>query len=186
MDDNKIVELIKKGDNDIAFTKLYKGFPAIQKFILSKGGSKSDAQDIFQEALIIFYRKACQSSFELNSKISTYLYSVSRFLWKDELIKRKKSDFVDFEVELEDTSSLQEILLKEEKLKSVEQVLKQIGEKCLKILTLFYFKKMPMKQIASEVDLRSEVVVKAQKYRCLQKAKNKLVASQSKNERDEK
>ena len=89
MDDKIIIELLKSGKQDKAFLKLYKNYPKVEKLILSKGGSKEDAKDVFQEALIIFYEKVCNTEFKLTSAIGTYLYSVCRFLWKDELIKRK-------------------------------------------------------------------------------------------------
>jgi RNA polymerase sigma factor (sigma-70 family) len=188
MKDNRIIELLKTGKNDKAFAKLYSGFPAINKFIQSKGGSKTDAQDVFQEALIVFYRKVTESEFVLTSSISTYLYSVCRFLWKDELNKRNRQNQIDFTLDLGlfEENQIDEILKKEEQLVEIEQILQEIGKKCLQILTLFYYKKTAMKEIAKAVDLRSEQVVKAQKYRCIQKAKERLTASNSKKERDEK
>lgn len=40
----------------------------------------------------MFYRKAQDTKFTLTSSIGTYLYSASRFLWKDELKKRNRND----------------------------------------------------------------------------------------------
>ena len=84
MSDEKIIELLKVNKTDKAFYKLYADFPKVKKMILAKGGTKDDAQDIFQEALIILYKKVNESEFKLTSKIGTYVYSVSRFLWKDQ------------------------------------------------------------------------------------------------------
>ncbi|HET6996503.1 MAG TPA: sigma factor, partial [Chitinophagaceae bacterium] len=60
-----------------------------RKIVVSNGGNAQDAEDIFQEALIIVCRKVKDPGFQLTAQLSTYLYSVSRFLWKDELRKRK-------------------------------------------------------------------------------------------------
>lgn len=78
MRDHKIVQLLREGKESIAFRKLYSCYPKIEKLILSNGGSKSDAEDLFQEALIIFYEKVQQSNFELRSSISTYLQILRR------------------------------------------------------------------------------------------------------------
>ena len=56
--------------------------------IHSNGGRPQDAEDVFQEALIILVGKIRKSDFKLTAKLSTYLFSVCRFLWKD---KRKEN-----------------------------------------------------------------------------------------------
>ena len=177
MDDKKIVQLLQEGKRSQAFLKLYSGYPPIEKLILSKGGSKEDAKDVFQEALVVFYQKAKKSEFILTASISTYLYSVCRFIWKDELIKRNKREFIDFDIELEDADKeeLLEVLEKESKFKLVEEVLAHIGEKCLKLLSSFYYNNLSMKEIASRFELKSENVAKNQKYKCLERAKLKLI-----------
>ena len=176
MDDNKIIELLKQGKQNKAFLKLYKNYPQVEKLILSKGGSKEDAKDVFQDALIIFYDKVMYTEFKLTSAIGTYLYSVCRFVWKDELQKRKGKLTTDvaFEFTSEEESEFQAAIEKEEKLKKLEQVLTQIGEKCIQLLKLFYFDGLKMKEIASKIGLKSEKIAKNQKYKCLERAKLKV------------
>lgn len=53
MNDKKILELFKNGQRENAFSKLYGLYPKIEALIVSKGGQKHDASDVFQEALII-------------------------------------------------------------------------------------------------------------------------------------
>jgi len=144
--------------------------------ILSKGGSKEDAKDVFQEALIIFYEKVMSTDFKLTSAIATYVYSVSRFIWKDQLIKRKGNQTLElsFEFTSEEESEFQKAIEREEKFKQLEGVLTQIGEKCLQILKLFYYDGLKMKAIALKVGLKSEKIAKNQKYKCLERAKLKV------------
>lgn len=176
MDDNKIIELLKVGKQDKAFLTLYKNYPQVEKLILSKGGSKEDAKDVFQEALIIFYEKVRTTDFKLTAAIGTYLYSVSRFLWKDEFIKRKGQQKVDlfFEFTSEEETELQKAIEREAKFKQIESVLTQLGDKCLRLLKLFYYEGLSMKIIASKVGLKSEKIAKNQKYKCLERAKLKV------------
>lgn len=178
MDDNKIIELLKVGKQNKAFLKLYKNYPQVEKLILSKGGSKEDAKDVFQEALIIFYEKVMNTDFKLTSAIGTYLYSVCRFLWKDEHIKRKGKSTVNVDIEFtsEEETEFQAAIEREEKFKQIEDVLSQIGEKCMQILKLFYYDGLKMKAIASKVGLKSEKIAKNQKYKCLERAKLKVRA----------
>ena len=148
----------------------------MHKLIVSKGGSNEDAKDVFQEALIIFYEKARQEDFQLTATIGTYLYSVCRFLWKDQLVKKKGKSTAEFSSELSsaDEAELQEVLKKEEQFIKMETVLNQIGEKCLELLQLFYYKGLRMKEIASKLGLKSEKIAKNQKYKCLERAKQKV------------
>ena len=176
MDDSKIIELLRLGKQNKAFLKLYKNYPQVEKLILSKGGSKEDAKDIFQEALIIFYEKVTNSEFKLTSAIGTYLYSVSRFLWKDELLKRKGKTAVDvtFEFTSEEAAEFQLAIEREVKFKQIESVLTQLGDKCLRLLKMFYYEGLSMSVIASKVGLKSEKIAKNQKYKCLERAKLKV------------
>ena len=177
MNDQDLVELLKNNKTDRAFSKLYKGYPKVEKLVLSKGGTKADAQDVFQEALIVLYRKVTSTNFELTSQLSTYLYSVSRFLWKDELIKSNKLKGTEFKIELipEELNELEEIVTKENKLKQVEKVLETISEKCREVLQLFYFKGYKMKEIAKKMGYTSERVARTYKYKCMEKAKRGIV-----------
>ncbi|MBL4708972.1 MAG: sigma-70 family RNA polymerase sigma factor [Flavobacteriales bacterium] len=180
MNDQKIVQYFKEGRRNKAFIRLYKAYPSVEKVILSKGGSKQEAEDIFQEALIVFYKKASQAEFELTSSISTYLYSVARYLWKDRLkwLNKERYKTDDTEIAVDDHEII-ELIEKESKFLQVEEVLNSIGEKCLKILQLFYYQRLSMKAIARQVDLKSEKVAKNQKYKCLERARQRLVTLQN-------
>jgi len=179
MDDQKIIQQLRTGKREKAFVQLYRGFPAVKRLIKSKGGAVEEAEDVFQEALIIFYKKAIQSNFELTASISTYVYSVARFLWKDEM-KKKGLKYALEEVEnLKFESELEEIAQKEKKFQVAEDVLNSIGEKCLAILQLFYYKGLSMKEIARQVDLKSEKVAKNQKYKCLERARKRALEIQT-------
>ena len=46
---------LKKGNNRV-LAELYKVFPMIKKYVLKNGGDQEDAKDLFQNAVLIFYR----------------------------------------------------------------------------------------------------------------------------------
>src|SRR5690606_11215165 len=92
MGDQHILELFKNGQRERAFRKLYSLYPKIEALITSKGGSRQDASDVFQEALIILNRNLEKSDFKLTSSFYTYLYAVSRFVWKDAQNKFSKEE----------------------------------------------------------------------------------------------
>ena len=176
MKNQTILLQLRAGKRRKVFLELYKAYPAVEKFIRSKGGSSNDAEDTFQEALIIFYRKASMDSFQLTAKASTYVYSICRYLWADQLKKKNKLQQLDFngQFELEEESDFEELIEKESKLKLIDNILLEIGERCLQILQLFYYKKKSMRIIADEMNFKSEKIARNQKYKCLERAKLKL------------
>lgn len=169
MSDDKIMVLFKNGKRDKAFTALYKLFPRIKKLILSKGGTKADAHDVFQEALIILNRNLEKSDFKLTSSFYTYLYSVSRFVWKDTQKQFSKQELHDLEG---DQVSILDAVLEEKKYQTAEYAFRELGERCQQLLQRFYLKKMSFKAIAEVMQFKTEKVAKNQKYKCLQKAKD--------------
>ncbi|WP_346881971.1 sigma-70 family RNA polymerase sigma factor [uncultured Algibacter sp.] len=169
MNDKKILELFKEGQREKAFSKLYSLYPKIESLILSKGGQKQDASDVFQEALIILNRNLEKSDFKLTSSFYTYLYSVSRFIWKDAQKKFSKEELKNFNVtEVE----YFHCVLEEKKYQRAELAFIELGNRCQELLRLFYHKAMSFKEIAKMMQFTSEKIAKNQKYKCLAKAKD--------------
>jgi len=169
MSDEKIMGLFKNGKRDKAFRELYKLYPRIEKLILSKGGTKADANDVFQEALIILNRNLEKSDFKLTASFYTYLYSVSRFVWKDTQKQFSKQEL--HNLQSEDVSIL-DAVLEEKKYQLAEHAFRKLGVRCQQLLQRFYLKKMTFKAIAEVMQFKSEKVAKNQKYKCLQKVKD--------------
>jgi RNA polymerase sigma factor (sigma-70 family) len=176
MQDQKIIELIRSDRNDQALLALYKNFPAVKKLIRLNGGNAADAEDIFQEALIIMCRKVKDTSFVLTAQLSTYLFSVCRFLWKDELKKRKNHLVQDHDPgmnELPETG-FKDWMEEEARIKLAEKVINELGDRCREVLLLFYNGRLKLKDIAAKMGYSSENTAKNQKYKCLEAAKNRL------------
>lgn len=169
MNDKKILELFKNGQREKAFSKLYRLYPKIEALVLSKGGQKQDASDVFQEALIILNRNLEKSDFKITSSFYTYLYSVSRFIWKDTQKKFSKQELHNLNgTEVEYFHSI----LEEKKYQRAEHAFLELGERCRQLLQLFYHKAMSFKDIANVMQFKSEKIAKNQKYKCLTKAKD--------------
>ncbi|MCG8574047.1 MAG: sigma-70 family RNA polymerase sigma factor [Flavobacteriales bacterium] len=179
--EDKILESIQAGHYEMAFTKMYDYFPKIKKMLLSYGASEDDAKDIFQEAIIIMSNKLEYPAFVLDAKISTYLYSVSRYLCKDVMAKKNKV------IPIDKFHSLTEDLVedyeeKESKFEQIDTVLQQLGEKCKNILIAYYYKKKSMKEIAEAFNYSTVNSAKNQKYKCLERAKKMVIEPQLKSQ----
>lgn len=174
MNDQQLIVLLGSGKQHIAFKKLYAYFPKIRTMILARGGSKDDAADVFQEALIILCRKAEGGKFELSSSLGTYLFSVCKFLWNDELKNRRKNFQESLNEETDLIDEISDLWESEKKWKDAETVMATLGERCIQLLQYFYFEKLSMKLIAKKMDYHSEKIAKNQKYKCIERAREKL------------
>jgi len=173
MTDDEIIQAIQRGNHKSALKELYQYYPVVRQMVLKNSGNKHDAEDIYQEALIIFCRKVKEQDFQLTSSIKTFLFSISRLQWMNELRKRKKEFVKDDVPELaeSDSEKLNDYLNEEEQFKKAETALMKLGEKCRQILQLFYSQNKSFKEIADALDFSNEKVAKNQKYRCMEKAR---------------
>jgi RNA polymerase sigma factor (sigma-70 family) len=112
----------------------------------------------------------------LTAQLSTYLYSVCSYLWKDELKKKSHAISAEFETGMKEQEEydLEKMLDNEQKAKLAEKVLNELGDRCRELLLLFYKTELKLRDIASQMGYSSENVAKNQKYKCLEGAKNRL------------
>jgi RNA polymerase sigma factor (sigma-70 family) len=181
--DQQLLDQIRKGHSNKALATLYHHYPMIRKMIRTQGGGSLDAEDIFQEALLLLVRNVRQPGFTLTSKLSTYLYGIARYLWRDELRRRPHSislellhDPKDLEAlhDSEDFGPLTQAVEKEQQARLAEKVLNELGERCRELLLLFYHGGLKLKDIASKMGYNSENTAKNQKYKCIEAAKIRL------------
>ena len=121
---------------------------------------------------MIFVEKVRKPDFTLTAAASTYLYSVSRFLWID---RRRKSGREVAVAEMReadpDDFDLEAHLEKERRFAFVEQALERLGDRCKQMLQGFYLKKQSMQELATQFGFASERSAKTQKYKCIERAR---------------
>ena len=173
MTDRDLITAIQKGDLEKPIKFLYLEYPKIRLFLLKEGGKDEIIQEIFNDSLVLLIEKVSSPSFELTSKLTTYLTGINRFLLKNELRKISNDPFISSEntsLILEGIPNFDYDFEKEEKLKMVDGILDTIQEKCKQILHFFYFEKRSMDFIAEKLGFSSTQSAKTQKYKCLEKA----------------
>jgi RNA polymerase sigma factor (sigma-70 family) len=146
---------------------LYKHFREVKGLLKSLGCDAVTAEDLFQEAIIIYLRRKETPDFQFTVEPIHYIKQTCKFLWYAETRKQAKQDGM----RLEEAPEEDEWMEKELKFKSLEHAISRIDEKCRELLQLFYGLGWNMVDIAKKLGLRNDKVAKAQKYRCIQKAK---------------
>lgn len=174
--DQEILIALSKNDSR-AYEKLYASYFAMAKyFIIKNSGNFEEAQDVFQDAIIVLFEKTKSSDFKLSCTLKTYIYSIVRNLWLKVLSKKKiKVSITDYEKYYQ-IPITEEHIEDENQINKVTEAIKQLGEKCRQILTSFYFEKKKMTEIADELGYTNAENAKNQKYKCMQQLK-KLVKS---------
>jgi RNA polymerase sigma factor (sigma-70 family) len=168
--DEQILKGILRNDS-LVLQFIYKEYYySISSFVRKNQGDEHDANDIFQEAVIVIYRKLKENSLVLeNQKFPNYLYAISRILWLKQLEKRriekqKISDTIPFRDDVAD-SGLNELIEKNERYGLYQKHFKDLGPDCQKILQMF-FEKVSLKIIAQRMGFKSEIYAKKRKYKC--------------------
>jgi RNA polymerase sigma factor (sigma-70 family) len=176
--DEQIQKGIIRHDN-LVLTYIYKQFfYKVNAFIKKNSGTEDDVNDVFQEAIIVIYRKLKENGdlFE-NRSFEVYLYSVCRFLWLKHLQQRKTerekiNETLPFNDEVYD-DDLSLLVEKNERYLLYQKHFRNISSDCQKILQLF-FDKVPIRQIAQIMGFKSEKYVKTRKYKCKELLINRI------------
>ena len=170
--DTELLEGLARGNRD-AVAAIYKLYHSVlTKWILTRGGLEADAEDVFQEALVVLYEKAKDPEFCLTCKLSTYLFAVSKRLWFKKAERAANyyslSDEEGGEKEIGTyDDDLQVHAEKEMQFDQLSKAMDQLGEPCSSLLKAFYQDKKNMQEIAELFRYTNAENAKTQKYKCL-------------------
>ncbi len=158
---------------------IYKSFyQQIKYFVNTNNGTDDDAQDVYQEALIVIYRKLVEEDLEIeNCSFNTYLYSVCKLLWLKQLEKKRQKQDVYVEedhdfVDLEDDNIL-DVFEKSERYKLYQKHFNELQEDCRKVIGLA-LERLSLRDIAEIMGYKSEKYAKKKKYQCKEKLIEKI------------
>jgi RNA polymerase sigma factor (sigma-70 family) len=144
---------------------------AVSSFIIHYGGSEQDADDIFQETVVAFIDIVRKGKYRMEASIRTFLASIARNYWFNELKKRGRSDHRDRQFEAgrdQDEADVGQQMAELERKRELRQLVEQLGDACRKVLLLFYYENLSMKEIVNHLPYENEQVVRNKKYKCLQ------------------
>ena len=172
MSDQEIISQLRTGQQHKALVKLYAHLPKVERMVRNHSGTRADAKDLFQDALIILLGKAKDEGFTLSCSISTYLYAICRNRWQEEL--RRRGRFTqELEALPEEPNDLGAVLADEQNISLAERALQALGDKCQELLKRFYLLKEPLLTIAKSIGLAGEGAAKTRKYKCLAEARKR-------------
>jgi len=170
--DFSLIQALRSNANpDEAIRYLYRTqFRMTAAYIKQNSGTEEDAEDIFQEVVLVFIEILKKDKFRGESSISTFLYALTRNIWLNELNKRGKSRLRDEKFEKGKGTTDMDVshLIADREVKSqLMDIVDKLGETCKKILMAFYFENRAIKEILLNLNYENEQVVRNKKYKCL-------------------
>jgi len=164
--------------SDFVINYVYKDyFPLIRFLVTQNGGTTEDAEDVFQDGVIIIYNMIIAGQLKLTSSFKTFMYSVCRNLWLQKLTKRKAifdrltdiEGYIDLPMDMLHESSYEET----EMHRLIQIHFLSLPDDCQKILKMFV-KKIPLREIAVAMGFKSENYAKTRKYMCKEELKKRI------------
>ncbi len=177
--DEELIKTLKKDRvSDLAIKHLYKNYyGGLSSYVRNNQGSEQDAEDIFQEVIVNFIDVVRRDKFKGESSIKTFLYSLCRFTWLNELKRRNRvlhrEEKYEAARDLEETDVSYLVAGRESK-NIVMTMIDKLGDVCRKILVAFYYEDLPMKDILPLVEFQNEQVLRNKKYKCLKSLEQML------------
>jgi RNA polymerase sigma-70 factor, ECF subfamily len=138
-----------------AFARLFDHFaPRVKSFMMRKGSTADQAEDLVQETLIVVWNKAAMFSTDRGS-VSTWIFTIARNLRIDRLRRERSqlyTDLEDFDApDLRDGADDALGRLQEDNHVSI--ALAQIPEEQRQLLILSYVEDVPQSEIATRLNI---------------------------------
>lgn len=173
LSDPAALRLALLANREQALTQLYRrAFPLVQRHVCRHGGAVHDAQDIFQDALLLLYEQAVGGTLVLTSSVSTYLMGIARNLWRHEQRRRARLPHETLPDALEPAASEPD-----ETEVAVLDYVERLGEKCKRMLLDFYYFQQPLAQITARHGYGSVRSATVQKFKCLERLRQAVRAA---------
>ncbi len=169
LSDEALLQALKINETE-ALEHLYREvFPQVAHFILQNNGAMDDAQDIFQEAMLVTMRYIKKPDFELTVQLNTFLVTIARNMWFKRLRQDKKMPLQQLDAlpfSLPDVNDGESKQAMDQQCTIVVAMLDELGEECRKLLTGFYFDKKSLQELAAELGY-TDGFVRVKKGRCM-------------------
>lgn len=162
--EQQFLEGLKRRDPK-TISQIYRDcFPKLLNYIIKNKGSRADAEDVFQDTLLVVYRKIEAKTIDIKYSFHCFLFGIGRYIWWNTLKHKHRtigpiSEEIEFENDFETEFELQEkYLIYKDKFQT-------LSKNCQHILQLF-FEHYSMKEIADILGYESSGYVKKRKCIC--------------------
>lgn len=167
-----LLEQLKKGDEKTIHSIYVDNKNGFLLFANRYNLSSDDLLDIYQDSIVALCENAKKGTIDhLESSITTYLFSIGKYMIYKKLKTKQNSISIDYENQLPQLVE-EEQEQDEKEIKVLRDNFKKLGEQCKKVLQLFYYEEKKLDEIQEALGYSNKDVLKSQKSRCLKQLKD--------------
>jgi RNA polymerase sigma factor (sigma-70 family) len=150
--DQELVTNIRSGSRmEECIKTIYRNyFESLGWYVMNNNGTRQDAEDIFQEVVVSFIDLVQKDKFRGESTVKTFLFSLNRHLWLNELKRKGRALAREEKYEKgqeRTTLDVSHLIVKKEDRNKVFELVSKLGDTCKKILVLFYYENRSITEI---------------------------------------
>ncbi|WP_170299293.1 RNA polymerase sigma factor [Larkinella terrae] len=174
MCDESLMESLRAGETS-AYEWVYKKYyPSVARFVQRNSGNEGDAEDLFQESVLILYQKIAAPDFQLTSTLKTFLFSIAKNNWLKKLRDEKLVTVP--EDQLISIQDIQDFASEEPSPEDVQHErlnawMARITVHCQRVIKSIYFSHEPMDNLMVTMGWKNRHTAVNQKYKCIQQLK---------------
>ncbi len=152
-------------DREAFFIGLYKkAFPTVARYVARMGGTFEQAQDVFQDALVIYYEKVQSPQANIRSSEKAYLVGIAKHLWSQAYKMDSRNQplgDIDLEVIADEQPAANKLMY----------YLETAGQKCMELLKAYYYDHLAASDAAERFGYSGTRSATVAKYKCLEKVR---------------
>ena len=159
-----------KGNSNEAFGILYSSyFVYTKRFVLNNSGSVQDAEDIFQDALIVLYEKLCADNFQVYTCLENYVTGIAKNLWLKKLRKQFNTEEISDNYYAENSEEI-DLAIENERnyADKLADFISKISLHCQNLIEDIFMKNKSIEDIQSKYKYSTTKNAQNQKYKCVE------------------
>lgn len=159
-----------KRENNSAFGRLYKEhFSMVRYFVIRNSGTGNDAEDVFQDTMMILVRKLRQENFVLTASLKTYIMAIAKNIWLKQLnakaVRQRETILYNDAFFASINQSIEQDRTYWDKLQTY---LTRITHHCRGLIHDMFFRKKTIQQIQQEYGYSTKHNAQNQKHKCIE------------------
>ncbi|WP_018344615.1 RNA polymerase sigma factor [Cytophaga aurantiaca] len=165
-----LLERLKENEQEAYLSLYHLYYPDLARYVLNNSGNREDAEDVFQETLLVLLHKIRGEHFQLTSELKTFLYAINRIQWLKKLRSRQISipleslehsdniptDDVDFDLQQHQQSE-----------NWLQRLFENITGHCVVLITRIFLKQHEPEALIKELGYKNSHTFQNQKYKCI-------------------
>jgi RNA polymerase sigma factor (sigma-70 family) len=176
--DDLLIKGIKEDQQEIIHFIYAEYFSLARSIVEKNSGTYEDAEDIFQDGLIVLFKKITSENLSLNCSLKTFIYSICKNIWKQRLDRKwrllYKEEIVSESIEDYEAIPIEAKEEEIERIRLYQIYFLSLPPDCQKILNLFNLK-ISLKEIAKYMGFKDVSYAKTRKYLCKNMLRKKIM-----------